>query len=43
MKTEIKEVRREDFDASLFEVPEGYKKLKMMEMPGGKGKSPFQR
>ena len=42
MKTEINEVRREDFDASLFELPQGYKKQKMMEMPGGKGKNPFQ-
>ncbi len=42
-KTEIKEVRREDFDASLFEVPEGYKKQKMMDMPAGKGINPFQR
>ena len=42
MKTEINEVRREDFDASLFELPQGYKKQKMMEMPGGKG-NPFQR
>ena len=41
-KTEIKEVRREDFDASLFEIPEGYKKQKMMDMPAGKG-NPFQR
>jgi hypothetical protein len=43
MKTEINEVRREEFDASLFELPEGYKKLKMIEMPGGKRKSPLQR
>ena len=42
-KTEIKEVRREDFDASLFELPEGYKKQKMMEMPAGRGGNPFQR
>ncbi len=42
MKTEINEVGREDFDASLFELPQGYKKQKMMEMPGGKG-NPFQR
>ena len=42
-KSEIKEVRREDFDASLFELPAGYKKQKMMEMPAGKGRDPFQR
>lgn len=42
-KTEIKEVRREDFDASLFELPEGYKKQEMIEMPGGSGRNPFQR
>ena len=42
-KTEITEVRREDFDASLFELPEGYKKQEMMGMPGGSGRNPFQR
>ena len=42
-KTEIKEVRREDFDASLFELPAGYKKQKMIEMPAGGGGNPFQR
>ncbi len=43
LKTEIKEVRRENFDSSLFELPEGYKKQKIMEMPAGKRSNPFQR
>ena len=39
-RSEIKEFRREDFDAAIFEVPAGYKKQKMF---GGAGKNPFQR
>ena len=39
-RTELKEVRREDFDSALFEVPAGFKKQQMF---GGPGKNPFQR
>ncbi len=39
-RSEIKEFRREDFDAAIFEVPGGYKKQSMF---GGAGKNPFQR
>ena len=39
-RSELKEVRREDFDAELFEVPAGFKKQQMF---GGAGNNPFQR
>ena len=39
-RSELKEVRREDFDSTLFEVPAGFKKQQMF---GGPGKNPLQR
>ena len=39
-RDELKEVRREDFDATLFEVPDGFKKTQMF---GGSGNDPFRR